>query len=339
MSQSFAFHFDPDDKVIDIVYLSLLNDLLRQEGHPLRGYSGPARDLTNDRKRATPKDIFQTFNESLRDAPAGLGLRYGMALNLVAANTFGQLVMSCSNVRQAYHALREYQLLLGISTELQMDVQGDCASIEVGALYSERLPDYLQHFATETLYTTIQNQVRWLTGIPVRYRRLHLPYAEPGHVDQYVAMFGCELAFSAASHRIEFDASYLELPIITANEQIKLIKSRRCSDTLRRIESRLNIESKIRSILLQTCPDFPHLDDIAARLHMSRSCLYRKLRSHHTSYQSLINNFKQDQAISLLKHTSLTIPEIAETIGFSDASSFRRAFKSWTGYQPSTLRT
>jgi len=338
MSRSFNFYFDPDDQVIDIVYLSLLRDVLLREGLELKGYNGPASDLTDYKKRVSAEVIYQTFTESLRDAPAGIGFRYGSALNLVAADSVGQLIMSCQDIRQALNALRQFQLLLGISSQLHVDVHQDSASIDFGSLESYALPDYFQCFVTETLYTTLQSQGRWLSGHPLTYSKLYFPYPEPAHSAVYAAVFDCELTFNADRHRAVFDAAYLDLPIITANEQIRHIKTRQCADILRRKESRLTIENRIKAILLQAYPQFPNLEEVAARLHLSRSCLYRKLRSHQTSYQNLINEFKRDQSINLLRQTSLTIPQIAEELGFSDASSFRRAFKSWTGQQPSALR-
>lgn len=335
---SLQFQFDPDDKIISIVYLSLLNDILQQQGQSMKGYDGAPEELTDYKKRVSPKHVFNAFAESLREAPAGIGLCYGTALNLVAAETIGQLIMSCPDVGQALEEFRRFQLLLGLSTEVQVHHDSGAATIDLGCIYSQNLPLYIRHFLSEAAFAAMQNQARLLTGIPLQFRKLYFPYARPAHSDQYIAAFDCELEYDAESHRVVTDPEFLNRPIITANEQIRAIKAKHCSDILRKCENHLSLENRIRSILLQTAPDFPTLDEIASRLHTSRSCLYRKLRANRTSYQNLINEFKKDQSINLLRKTSLTIPEIAEALGFSDASSFRRAFKSWTGYQPSAAR-
>ena len=338
MSQSYSFYFGLDDKVIGVLYLSLFKDILQREGCQLRGYSGPVADLTDYRKRVSPRVAYQTFTESLCGAPAGIGFKYGEALNLVAADSVGQLIMSCPDVRQAFLALQQFHPLLSVSTDIRFESSGDVAMIDFGPGYGVGTPDLMKRFTTESVYTALLSQVRWLTGAPLRYRKLYIPYSRPAYSDKYEAVFDCDIHYGASTHRIEFDTDYFDLPIITANEQIRRIKSRHCADTLRRWESRLTIENRIKAILLRTYPDFPSLEEVASRLHTSRSCLYRKLRMSQTSYQGLINEFKRDKSLSLLRQTSLTVPEIAAELGFSDASSFRRAFKSWTGYPPSAVR-
>ena len=77
---------------------------------------------------------------------------------------------------------------------------------------------------------------------------------------------------------------------------------------------------------------------MAEQLNLSRSSLYRRLREDDSNYQTIVDKFRRDQAIVQLKNNKYTICEIAEHLGFSDVSNFRRAFKKWTGYKPSDLR-
>ena len=77
---------------------------------------------------------------------------------------------------------------------------------------------------------------------------------------------------------------------------------------------------------------------MAEELNMSRSTLYRRLQDEDYCYQTIIADFRRDQAMQHLKQTDLTICEIAEKLGFSDDSNFRRAFKKWTGTSPAESR-
>ena len=45
-----------------------------------------------------------------------------------------------------------------------------------------------------------------------------------------------------------------------------------------------------------------------------------------------------DAAIAHLARPELTLPEIAQRLGFSEASTFHRAFKKWTGVAPGEYR-
>ena len=55
-------------------------------------------------------------------------------------------------------------------------------------------------------------------------------------------------------------------------------------------------------------------------------------------YQDELNDVRRSLAIEFLENTRLPIDQVAERIGFSDAASFRRSFRKWTGHSPSLYR-
>lgn len=338
MNKSVAFHFDIDDEVIGIFYLSNLKNVLEKNGCVLKGYTGPASDLSDHRKRISLRTLYRVFSQSINDAPAGLGIAYGKQLNLVAADAVGQLIMSCKDLDDALQALRRYHTLIALALNVVPASIGSSSSVSFHGLYSNAVPLTLKWFVSEALYSCLMCQARWLTGQALQYSKVCLPYARPDHHDEYVSTFGCEISYDSPGHAIYFDQGYLQTPLLTANMELRRIKKNQCEKALQRWQSRFSITERVNAILVDTYPHFPTLDQVAEQLHSSRSCLYRKLQINQTSYQSLINDFKREQSIRLLRGTVMTVSEVAERLGFSDASSFRRAFKNWTGMQPSSIR-
>jgi AraC-like DNA-binding protein len=47
---------------------------------------------------------------------------------------------------------------------------------------------------------------------------------------------------------------------------------------------------------------------------------------------------RRSLATELLENTHMVIDQVAERVGFSDATSFRKAFKKWTGRSPTDFR-
>ena len=45
-----------------------------------------------------------------------------------------------------------------------------------------------------------------------------------------------------------------------------------------------------------------------------------------------------ERARDLLGHSDMTVAQVAELVGYSDARAFRRAFKRWTGVLPHEFR-
>ena len=67
---------------------------------------------------------------------------------------------------------------------------------------------------------------------------------------------------------------------------------------------------------------------------MSRHTLYRKLKTEGVSFHELVDKVRKEKALELLKKKQHSLSEIAFLLGFSELSSFSRAFKKWTGSSP-----
>ena len=71
---------------------------------------------------------------------------------------------------------------------------------------------------------------------------------------------------------------------------------------------------------------------------MSSRTLNRHLREHGTSYLQILNDVRKELAIQYLRESDLSTDEIAERLGYTETTNFRRAFKRWTGKSPSVYR-
>lgn len=79
-------------------------------------------------------------------------------------------------------------------------------------------------------------------------------------------------------------------------------------------------------------------EDVAAALKLSRSTLQRRLREEDTTYQEVLDAVRRDMAIRYLTKTALRAEEIANALAYSDANSFSRSFRRWTGKAPLAFR-
>ena len=94
----------------------------------------------------------------------------------------------------------------------------------------------------------------------------------------------------------------------------------------------------VRAACLNAAGGLPAMDQMAEQLHMSPRTLHRRLIAAGSSYQEILDDVRRRLAIEFLRNTDLTIEEVSERVGFSDASNFRKAFKKWTGTVPAEYR-
>ena len=80
------------------------------------------------------------------------------------------------------------------------------------------------------------------------------------------------------------------------------------------------------------------LETVANKLNLSVRQLRHQLKTADTSFQKLLNKHRHSLARRLLSKTHEDISEIVYLTGFSEPSTFYRAFKRWEGTTPIEYR-
>jgi AraC-like DNA-binding protein len=71
---------------------------------------------------------------------------------------------------------------------------------------------------------------------------------------------------------------------------------------------------------------------------MHPQAIRRVLKKECTSFQDIKMEIRRDLAINLINNQQHSVEQISEKLGFSEQSSFFRAFKNWTGLTPLAYR-
>jgi AraC-like DNA-binding protein len=79
-------------------------------------------------------------------------------------------------------------------------------------------------------------------------------------------------------------------------------------------------------------------DTVAAALHMSARTLQRRLEDERTRFSEVVDAVREKLARKLVLDPELALSDVAFRVGFSDAATFSRAFKRWTGLPPGAFR-
>ena len=77
---------------------------------------------------------------------------------------------------------------------------------------------------------------------------------------------------------------------------------------------------------------------VAKMLHLSPRQLNRKLSEEDTNFRTLLVECRRELAEQYINDSSLSLTEISYLLGFSEASSFSRAYRRWTGKSPTQAR-
>jgi AraC-like DNA-binding protein len=275
----------------------------------------------NARRLAKRSDIGLLAGARQRISDYGI---YGYAM--VSSRTFGEaLLFSLDHVTMAGPAVRQ----------ISFRTDGTTAILRSHGIDS--LGDVLP-FAAEFWRSSMTALFGHVLAFRFPSKRMVFPFSAPVHWRNYERMFHCPIDFDADLMEWHFDANVLEQPCPNANPITATICQQVCDAITRERPGESDLARKIRTACLNRPERFPVAAEIAVELGLSLRSLHRKLADEGLSYQSIVDEMRRSLATELLENTHMSVDQIAERVGFADATSFRKAFKKWTACSPSDFR-
>lgn len=187
----------------------------------------------------------------------------------------------------------------------------------------------------EEAFATSLAGIESITNTPLPIEKIHFSYPAPGHREAYRRTFNCPLRFNAGENRIFIRSTALDTPISTASPNVAALVEKQCETLLSTLRKSDGFVEEVRRILINSRGNFPDSDKTAKILGLSRSTFFRRLREKNTSFQKILNEVRTEIAVKYLRKTTLSIDQISDLIGFSEPTTFRSAFKKWTGQSAS----
>jgi AraC-like DNA-binding protein len=264
-----------------------------------------------------------------------LGLDFGRNIRLPQMGLLGLALMSSSTVGAALRsALRHYRML-SPAFELGLSLADERAVLTV----RETIPlEPYSVFATDSLVVAFDTQGRELCGHALPVRAVRFAHSRPAHAGRYREIYDIEPSFDHGTTEVEFDASLLDSPLAGADPATAALAEQYCDKQMAAFASIDGLVAQMRRLINSTEGRPPDLEHLARKLQTSARTLRRSLQSMSTSYSELLDESRKTRAEEWVRGTPMTFEHIAHELGFSNARSFRRAFKRWTGSTPGAMR-
>ncbi|MES1206759.1 MAG: AraC family transcriptional regulator [Pseudomonadota bacterium] len=195
-------------------------------------------------------------------------------------------------------------------------------------------PQY-DEFTLALLFT----RCRQNTGAQFRAKRVVFQHPRPDDDGEAAVFFECPVEFGAPETELRFSAALLDLPQARADSHLLAVLTRYADSLLAAIPDPGSLVSRVRAaITRQATREFPTLSSTARAVGLTPRALQRQLAAAGFTYSGLVDEARRQLALKYLGNASLSVTDIGYLLHFSDAASFHRAFKRWTGEAPLEYR-
>ncbi|MDX1453703.1 MAG: AraC family transcriptional regulator, partial [Oleiphilaceae bacterium] len=264
-----------------------------------------------------------------------LGLKLGQAYRMESYGVLGYAMLSAATLGDAVRLAADFDLLTYTHFKVELKVNKQRASLLLHR--PDYLPKDLLQLYEDRELAAVLTAAEQALGLPMAAQQVAMMHAAYDHDEAYHRFFGCTVNFEQPHTELAFDASLLDAPMPQRDAETSRFCRQQCAQLLATLSRASSFVDTVRSLLIAQPTRFASVEALAEKLGMSVRSLRRKLSAEGSSYRTLLDEIRYQLAREYLQ-SRLTLEQIADLLGYSEASNFSHAFKRWHGGSPQDYR-
>ncbi len=243
--------------------------------------------------------------------------------------------LASATVYEGLQRLVRFGRLVSTSAQMRLWEEGEFAVIDIGPIALGETPYYANR---DYAVGAVARMCALSLGEYLAPAAITLERPVPAEPARWESMLSSKVAFDADACTLRWYLADISEPLVTGDPALA-----RANDELAEAYLQGFVgNSAARDVvdkLLDLLPDGPpSQQQVAEALHISNRTLQRKLKDEGTSFSELLQDTRTQLARKYLGRGSRSVVETAYLLGFSEPSTFSRAFKRWTGMAPAEYR-
>jgi len=269
--------------------------------------------------------------------PFLLGVELGLRYQLTSYGIVGYALLSSETLRKASVLGMRYLALTYAFSDISLNEQDDEFFLTFNTPIQGKLGElvlirdiwavsviYKELFALEQMPFTLE-----LCVDKPKYRQDIGSSALDASVGGGIVFGASRNAYVGASH-------LLDLPLSKANDLTARLCEAQCLDLLQKKQAWQGLSHQVRGVLLRDGLG-ASMKSVANTLARTTRTLHRQLKEEGTTWRMLRDDVRMGLAEELLAQP-IQFDEIAERLGYSDATNFSHGFKRCKGCSPAAYR-
>lgn len=305
----------------------------------LEGTGLVAFDLYGAETKVTLEQEFTAIENFLRHAPdrPGLGIAVGRRYRPEVFGIWGYAILSSPTFRASLKTATDYANLSFIIAKARLNEDHDPPLLTFD---SSRLPARIKSFVLQRHLTVLANfGAEVLPKLSISRLRYRTTLDDPQFAAAIQRDLGIHVTLGCEEDAIVLSKHLLDLPLPRHDPAKMEYCLRQCRSLLNIDDSKLpQLTEKVREATLIEMHNDPTIASIASKLGVTERTLRRHLSAEGTSFREIYLDARLAIGYELLSTASLNVSTVAQRTGYSEPSSFVRAFTKKYGCSPGRVR-
>lgn len=276
--------------------------------------------------------LIRVLRRALRDE------LWGLASRPLRPGSFGQSMLHlvrCATLDEALRVGFAFYDLLIQDFVARLSVRDGMARLQI---VLRRQSDERLDYAVKAFVLFTFGAASWLVARRIPIVQVDYTAAQMRNLDTS-RVYQAPVRYEQPHVGLSFQAHWLQLPVVQNPQSLHEFLASAPASLIVKYRDTSSVTDRIRRLLRrQLGGELPSLEEVGDALAITPQTLRRRLRDEGRGFQQIKDDLRRDAAIEYLAQTQLPLIEIANRVGFSEASTFHRAFKSWTGVAPGEYR-
>ncbi len=263
-----------------------------------------------------------------------IGVLLGAETKIERFQPVSLAALSAEDLGSAVRQMARYKQLT-CPEEILQRMDGEDWSIQFRWLLADEIEPQVLN---ECCLAWVLSIARHGTGTCLSPLRVEFVQPRP-YINTIERYFGCRVVCGASRNAIVFRAADTRRQFVTRNAELLAMLAPQLEEELTQQNSNGDFAERVRGAIRQKLTGRrPSIDDIADALHVSPRTLQRRLQDSGSCFQRVLGEARHQLARHYLNNPVLELSEAAYLLGFEDANSFVRAFRTWEGIPPARWR-
>lgn len=261
-----------------------------------------------------------------------IGIKAAGCLPFGAFKIIDYIFATSSTPKEGLSKFSDYYPLVNEGFVSSINLRGSLGYIE---LHNPTDPKVLPFQYVDFVFACILTRVRFSTSINWNPIEVNLTCSEPKDTTEYHQIFQAPIKFNQPINQLIIERDLFDLVQPNADAHLCEMLNIHAQNLLKQMPAEKDVLYELSRILRESLKDGEiDLNSSARKLGMSRRSLQRELKTQGISYRKLLKQIRYELATNLLNLENTSIEETAFLVGYTEKSSFCRAFKQWTGKTP-----